>query len=257
MANYLKSELYRVVRSRSVYLVVGACAVLMLAMNVLLAAVREGDPNFPYANTGFVFGMMTSGMNIAMFTALVFTSIIFAEEYKNRTMSNNLAFGLSETKVLLGKFIVTLLASVPGMLVVEGVLVGSAYLLLEDSGIEELYALLRANAACIPLFIAAISIYLAFIFWLKNELRAIWVWLGVVMLGSQIVSLLGLKFQFFKWLSGWLIFELVSAYDFDEVTGEMYMIWDKAAGMTRAMSAGIITAIIFLVLGMIVTRKKA
>ena len=38
MMNYMKSELYRIWRSKGIYLLIGGCMILMLAMNLVLWA---------------------------------------------------------------------------------------------------------------------------------------------------------------------------------------------------------------------------
>ncbi len=257
MSNYYKSEIYRVLRDIRLYLVVAGCSALMIAMNLVLFFAGKAIPDFRYANTGFAFGMLSGSMNIAMVIALIFTSIVFADEFKNRTISNSNAFGLSTTKILFGKLFATITVALPSLIVVEAVLAISAYLLLEDSGIEEVYLLLRSNLACSFLFVGAVSIFLIFLFLLKNEVQAVWTWLGIVVLGSKVVDLLGMKFTFFAKLSNWLIYPLSTKALLDETTQKYYMIWDRAAGMTHVILVGVVTSVVALIVGVLVSRKRA
>lgn len=257
MTNYIKSELYRIRNSKGVYCLVGGCGALLLAMNLLLWYFHIYDGSFPYATTSFSFGMLSRDMQIPLCLTVVIGSVIFADEYKNRTISNSVAFGLSFVKVLFGKWIVTLIISAVALVIVEGILVGSGYLLLENSGREVLMDLLQANLACIPVFIAGVSGYYAFVFLLKNELQASWAWVGTMIGVNVVISLLAMKIGFFKWLAGWLIYNLVSAYELNEETGELIMIWQTAGGMQRTVMAGILGTIVFMVIGIMGARSKS
>ena len=256
MTNYLKSELYRIARSKGIYCLVGGCSALVLAMNLILWYFGTFTEGFPYATTRFSFGMSSMDMQLPMCLTVVMSSIIFADEYKNRTISNSVAFGLSTVKVLLGKWMVTLFVSAVAMIIVEGVLVGSGYLLLENSGRETLMDLLKANQACIPLFIVGVSGYIAFTFLLKNETQAIWAWAGTMIGVDVVVSLLAMKFQFFQWLAGWLVYSMVSVYEINEETGEMFMLWQMAGGMQKTLWAGILGTVVFLLIGIMGARSK-
>lgn len=77
------------------------------------------------------------------------------------------------------------------------------------------------------------------------------------MLGADvIVSMLAMKFEFFQWLKGWLVLEMVSTGEFDAQTGLLMMLWQQPDGMGRAVTAGILGTLVFLVIGVIGARNK-
>lgn len=97
--------------------------------------------------------------------------------------------------------------------------------------------------------------YLAFVFLLKNETSAIWAWLGTMIGATVIVSMLAMKFEFFQWLNGWLIFNMLGG-SFDEETGLYLFFWQQAGGMMRMVTAGILGTLVFLAVGMIGARNR-
>lgn len=255
MMNYLKSEMYRIVRSKGIYLLIGGCAALVVAMNLVLWYCGNYTQNFPYGNTKFAFSMLTTGMQVPLCLTCSISSFVFADEYKNKTFSNCVSFGYSEKTMFLGKLIVTLIVSLIGLLVVEGIFIGSGYLLLEDSGKQELVRLLRATAACSPLFMAGVSGALALTFIFKNETNAIWGWAVIFAGVSFAVSLLGMKVEIFKELEQWLPFNIVGNVQLDEATGNWYMLWDSSKGFLKTTLAGILGTQVFVVAGILGTRK--
>lgn len=256
MMNYLKSEMYRVVRSKGIYLLIGGCAALVLAMNLVLWYFGHYTKNFPYANTGFAFSMLITGMQVPLCLTSCISSFVFADEYKNKTFSNCVSFGYSEKTLFFGKLIVTMIVSLIGLLVVEGIFIGSGYLLLEDSGTQELVRLLRATVACLPLFMAGVSGALALTFIFKNETNAVWCWVGIFVGISFVASLLGMKLEIFQNLEEWLAFNIVGNVQVNEATGDWYMLWDSNKGFLQTTLAGILGTQVFVVAGVLGVRKR-
>ncbi len=59
MLNYMKSELYRIVRGRELYLFTGMLCAIVLAANVMLWAMASA-PDFPYATVRFSLSNLIS-----------------------------------------------------------------------------------------------------------------------------------------------------------------------------------------------------
>lgn len=256
MLNYVKSEMYRVLRSKGVYLTIGGCMALILAMNLVLWYFRMYTPNFPYGTTKFSFSMLTTGMAMPLCLTAFMGILVFGDEYKNKTFSNSVAFGYSRELMFFGKLMVTLAVSAIGLLLVEGTLIGSAYLLLEDSGIEFLKDILRASIACIPAFVAGVSGVVALLFIARSEMNAVWSWIGIMIGVSAVVSILGMKIKIFAKLSGWLLWNMVSSVAVDEKTSSLVMIWTSKEGFYKLILAGILGTAIFIAAGLIGIKKR-
>lgn len=264
--NYIKSEIYRVTHAKGIYLFTGICGALLLAMNLVLGYFRRFTEGFPYGTTEFAFSMMNTALQMVMILSLVMACIIFADEYKNKTIMNSIAFGYSRTTLFIGKFVTTLLLSVVALAVVLAIFIGSSYLLLENSGIGALYGLLRGFAACALILIGSELAALTFCFLLGTPAAATWTWLLLFAAVPMITSVLGMKFSFFAQLNKWLAYNLVGEMLMVTVTQEgeqvaevgmgYEMIWMTQEGLTRCLLVGGITIAIFLVLGIVGLRRK-
>ena len=266
MMNYIKSELYRVVHSKGIYLFTGICTALLLAMNITLGCFR-GVEHFAYATTEFVFSMMWSALNVVFFLTLCMAGIVFAEEYKNKTIANSIAFGYSRITLYFGKILTGLIVSVAALAVVLAIFIGSAYLLLENSGIAALMTLLRGVGASLPILIAGETAALTLLFVIESSAGASWSWVGIMM-GIPIASgVLGMKFDFFKELTGWLVYEvlqngqqLIMIEEETEagmsVEPQVVLSWMTQEGLTRMLLVGLIGTAVFLIWGIVGMRRK-
>jgi len=267
MMNYIKSELYRVVHSKGIYLFTGICTALLLAMNIVLGSFR-GVEYFSYATTEFVFSMMYNGLNVVFFLTLCMGSIVFAEEYKNKTIANSIAFGYSRITLYFGKILTGLIVSVAALAVVLAVFIGSAYLLLENSGIDVLMTLLGGVGASLPILIVGEIAALTFLFLMESSAGASWSWVGIMM-GIPIASeLLGMKFGFFEKLTGWLAYEVLqngqrlimieeeTEAGISAVEPQIVLSWMTQEGLTRMLLVGLIGTAVFLIWGIVGMRRK-
>lgn len=256
MLNYLKSELYRVFHSSGLYLFIGVCSLLVFAFNLVLWAFDFTTTNFPWATIKFSFSTLATSMNVVMFLTAALASIIVVDEFKFRTLSNSIAFGISRTKIYITKLLITLLASFLSLVIIEGVYIGSGYLLLDTSNSLALPNLLTATVACIPSFIAGFTATVTLYFILGSMTSAIWSWIGIIVGIPMITSILGLKFKFFEWLDSWLIFQVTTSYTFDENIGAIVYLWSSKEGMCHCLLAGFLGIIVFLIIGILGFRKK-
>lgn len=259
MMNYIKSELYRVVHSKGIYILSGICALLLVSMNVVLHLFGRGG-HFAYNNTEFVFSMVWSALNSVFFLTVCMGSLIFAEEYKNKTISNSIAFGYSRISLYFGKLLVGMIVSVAALVAVLGIFIISAYLLLENSGIDVLLKMFRGIGASIPALLTGEIAAITFCFLLGTTTGAIWSWFGL-MIGVPMVSeILGMKFDFFAKLSKWLVYEVLQDNQIIMTEGEMarevVMAWMTRDGLTRMILAGMIGIAIFLIWGVVGLRRK-
>lgn len=241
--NYIKSELYRSFHSKTIYALAGTCAALLLAMNLILYLNGTAEAAFPYNNTAFAFVMVQSCMGVVFFLTPFLANTLFADEYKNRTLTNSVAYGYSRISLFLGKVIAGLIVSVILLVVVLGIFIGSSFLLLQNSGMEYLWQLLETVGVCIPILLAGELAAYMFSFVLGKG--SVWAWLGVIVFVPTILSLLGMKFEICAKISSWTIYEILH--------NGLHM---SADGYGKTMLAGGIGSVIFLVIGIFGVRKK-
>lgn len=255
MINYIKSELYRIAHTKSIYLLTGGCAALLLAMNLVLYIFRVRHDDFPYASTNFVFSMMTGAFGFVLFLTLLLGTMIFSDEYKNRTWMNSIAFGYSRGTIFAGKVIAGMIVSALAIASVLAVFIGSAYLLLENSGSEAIYMLLRGVLLNIPIFMAGeIGVYM-FLALMPTRDAGMWSWIGLIMLFPSVCNLLGMKFKFFARLSPWLMYHAVGAGEMNDA-GHYVMAFMTESGMIKCLVSGIAGIVIFMAIGLVGISKK-
>lgn len=255
MLNYIKSELYRVFHSKGIYLFVGVCSLLMLAMNIVLWVSNKRDVTFSYATTKNAFRTLTSEMGTILILIACLVSIITTDEFKFRTMNNSIAFGLSRIHIYISKLVVNLIVSILALIVISGVLAGSGYALLEYNGTQDLEMLVRAIIACIPVFIAGVIAAVSFYFILGNMSAGTWTYIIVIAGIPAVVSILGMKFKVFARAGKWMMYNTISDTTFNKA-GEMVFPWTTQEGFIHCLLVGALGIIIFFTVGICMTRKK-
>ena len=254
MTNCIKSEFYRVFHTKAIYILTGACLLVVLLFNVVLWVMASFDMNFPWATTKFAFSMLEGDMHIPLYLSASMGSLIVADELKHRTINNSVAFGLSREQLYLAKVIAGIAASALCLLVTEAGLIGSGYLLLENSGSAYTLSLLKGTAACIPAWIAGMVAVISLYYVTGSRSASIWIWLLIMVAVPAVVGVLGMKFEFCARLASWLLYTMVT---YNAPSEEwLTFSWSTAAGFLRCQEAGLIGASLFITLGILAIRHK-
>ena len=135
MLNYLRSEWYRILHGREIYLFTGVLCAIVLAANVILWAMAH-TPDFPYATVRFSLSNLISMMGLLFLMAGLLVWVLFGDDRANGTLKNALAYGLSRRGLFVGKCLVSVVLGLISMAVVLAVYIGSATLLLEGPAAE-------------------------------------------------------------------------------------------------------------------------
>lgn len=103
MLNYIKAELYRTFNRKYFYFFIGILAVLAMSLLIFLKIVDAKN------NISLIDAMGMSVTNYMMMLPVgllvMLIDMIYTEEYKNGTLKNTVAFGMSKSKLIFGKFI--------------------------------------------------------------------------------------------------------------------------------------------------------
>lgn len=254
MANCIKSEFYRVFHTKAVYMLTGACLMVVLLFNVVLWAMSTFTEGFPWGTTKYAFSTLEGDMHIPLFLSAVMGNMIVADELKQRTINNSVAFGLAREQIYLSKVIVGIAAAAFCLAVTEAGLIGSGYLLLENSGSKYTLSLLRGTAACIPAWIAGMVAVISLYYVTGSRSASIWSWFLIMVAVPAVVSVLGMKFELCERLASWLLYTMLSYVTAD---GEWLVFsWSTTAGFLRCQEAGIIGMALFVVLGIVAVRRR-
>ncbi|MDE5747208.1 MAG: ABC transporter permease [Acetatifactor sp.] len=254
MTNYLKSEFYRVFRTKALYIMTGACLMVVLLFLTVLWAMSAFTVDFPWATTKYAFSTLEADMHIPLYLSAVMGSLVVSDELKYKTFNNSVAFGIPREQVYLSKVIVGAAASALCLLVTETGLIGGGYLLLENSGAVYTLSLLKGTAACIPAWIAGMVAIISLYYVTGSNNASIWMWLLVIVAAPAVVSVLGMRFKFCARLASWLLYPMVSSVTPTEEWLEFS--WSTAAGFLKCQEAGIIGVAVFITLGILGIRRR-
>lgn len=258
MTNYIKSEFYRILHTKGVFILTGVCAAVVLlyvAVLWIMASVEASMGSvFPWATTKHAFSTLEADMHIPLFLSAVMGSLVVSDDLKHRTINNSVAFGMSREQIYLAKVIVGIAVSAVCVLVTESVLIGSGYLLLEDSGAAYTLSLLKGTAACIPAWAAGMTAIISLCYMTGSSGTSIWSWLLIMVVAPTVVNILGMKFELCKRLASWMLYPLISTTIPTEEWLEYS--WSTAAGFLKCQEAGIIGMSVFITLGIVAMRRR-
>ncbi len=106
MINYMKSEHYRLLRKKGLYITSVICLLLIVAAAVVLYYSQYLDPNFPYATSMFLYSNVISGALLIMIVGLLFNSALTGKE--TSLIKQSVSFGISRYTIFWSKLILTL-----------------------------------------------------------------------------------------------------------------------------------------------------
>ena len=89
MLNYIKSECYRVMHSRSTYVMTGIMAVLPVLFHIILyvtGVASSTTQDFPYDITSFSFSFLAGSPMLFTYAGLIVAAVLYEEEHKNGNM---------------------------------------------------------------------------------------------------------------------------------------------------------------------------
>lgn len=256
MSQYIKSEVYRVLRYKWTYLFILICSGLLVSANIVLAAVKGSDSSFSYATTKFALGNFSTSMGAIFFLCITVSSMLFGNEYTNHTFKNCVSFGIPRGTIYISKLFVQIIYSIIAFTVITAIDLGSAYLLLENSGSASLQMLFHTVFACLPLFLFALAASNFFLFVIENNWSSCAAMMGLMVVLPLISNLLGMRFKLFTMLSGVMPLNLINKINFDYKNQTVQLLWSGAEGYRNYWLVGIIELILITVLGYIVFSKK-
>lgn len=254
MFNYLKSEIYRILHTKSSYMFIGICSLLLFSSNIVLALVKSSEPNFPYADTAFAIGNVCGSLVVVFLMCIMVAGTVFNNEHNNHTFKNCVSYGIPRGTIYFGKVFVQIIYAITAFIIILAVHVGSAYLLLENSGPMYLNMMFETCLALLPLFIFSLTVANCFYFILEGTGAAMTAAVGIILGMPLAFNFLGMKFEIFRIISKVLPWNLLLATKAD-MRGAVTFLWEHN-GMLNNWLAGILQALIFIGLGYVTFRRK-
>ncbi|MDE7003804.1 MAG: ABC transporter permease [Oscillospiraceae bacterium] len=199
MLNYIRAEIYKLLHRPYTYITLG----IMLALEGLFAA------GFAFHNSNsFATPFGAAIVNIVDLGAIGFAmcmitgDIVFAAQYKNSTLKNEVSFGLSRTQIYLGKLLAQTLLSLAYLVVMMAFFIGLCAVCLPMNGPAGFYssrdALIIVGyflAAGIPLWIGGQAAVCMCQFLVNGEMASSFLYVGVVFVLDTTLEVAGLLSQ--------------------------------------------------------------
>lgn len=253
MLNYLKSEFYRIVRLKSVYITFAFCAAISLLFNGALFYFSN-EVGFRYSTTKFSFSTIYVNMPFLIYIVYMICSVVIDDEFKSRTLKNSVAAGIKRNTIYFGRFIIELVIGMIFYILLNALHIMLGLALLENSGAQYLHILIRSLVACIPIYIACAAICHCLYYILNNAINVIFAFVVIVTLIPKAIGLAGMKIGFLGKINEWLLSSMLEA-KWDEAYN-LTLTWDTTNGFIRCYIAGMIGIIVFSVIGSILFNKK-
>ena len=181
MLNYIRAEFYKITHRAYTWIMLG---LVFLGEGFMFTIWFDQRDYMTFYDAVHVVGMMM----VLGFIATIFTcDIVFAGQHQNGTLKNEVSFGLSRTKIYLGKFITMTLLSLAAMVIALGVYFAVCRLMLSNGDGGALAALELIGLAVLtefPVWLGCQAIICAASFLLNSAIVANVTAFGVV-IGSH------------------------------------------------------------------------
>lgn len=196
MLNYIQAEFYKLLRRKYTYITLG----ILLALEGLFVAGfafhnAHSKPT-PFGGAApIIVEMGTIGFCICLITA----DIVFAGQYKNSTLKNEVSFGLSRTRIYMGKFIAQTLLSVLYLVVMMAFYLGACAVFLPlEADAAGFYSAADALAivgwflaAALPLWIGGQAAACMCLFLLQSEMTSSFLYVSIIFVLEPTLQVIG------------------------------------------------------------------
>lgn len=154
MMNYLKSELYRLSRKKSMYLFLSLCLVVPLIMTLMTLSANSEN----YTNTQFVFRFAQNAWSILIFITPIMVSLIQMDDFSDGTFKNMISFGLSRKTIFISKWLLSVLFLIVAGLLTYLTLTISVFTVLPNTGSGSYASFNASMLGVLPLVLAAVTV---------------------------------------------------------------------------------------------------
>ncbi len=195
MLNYIRAEVYKLLHRPYTYIALGALVALEALFASMFAFHNAHSLVTPFgAAIVAIVEMGTIGFCICLLTG----DMVFAGQYKNSTLKNEVSFGLSRTRIYLGKLIAQTLLSIAYLVVMMAFFIAlCAVCLPMEAGdfytaAEGLTIVGWFLAAGLPLWIGGQAVLCMCLFLVNGEMASSFLYVGIVFVLETVIGLAGL-----------------------------------------------------------------
>lgn len=254
MINYIKSELYRITHSATLYVVMIGFSIAPLLLNLMLYGFNVSKPGFTYSTTSFSYSNIVANPMFFCIAALILTFALYEGNKKNGNYRNIVASGISREQIFVGQFIVCLISSIVVMTVTVVIYIFSAECLLRKTGPVSYMDLLNEVIAVAPIAVSALILAIIVIMLFDKTFWGLISWYSVLILIPKVIFYLSLKIEGLRNVAMWMPNNFFN--DMEVNTVQSNPIWNTSSGLATCLIAGFTGIVIFSILGIMAVRKK-
>lgn len=256
MLNFIRSELYRAVRSKEIHGTAIGLVAMVLFLNVTLGLMKDVE-HFRYGSTSFSYSMLVAAPMLYCYVASDIAVMLYESERRNGAMGNSVAFGLSRMQLFAGKCIVCFVVSLTLLALALPVYIGSAALLLHGTGPVTLWDMLLEIPAMSLIATASLILAVVVLSLFENSFFSVLAWLTVMLLLPKLLLLAGMLLgsNALMNIAMWMPANFIPAATHVN-TSECTAVWDTAEGMIKCLMSGAAGMLVFSGLGVLLLRKQ-
>lgn len=196
MLNYIRAEFYKVLRRPYTYITLGVMLVLEGLFASMFAFHNAHSLATPFG--GAIVAIVEMG-TIGFCMCLLTGDMVFAGQYKNSTLKNEVSFGLSRTRIYLGKLIAQTLLSIVYLAVMMAFFLGLCAVVLPLEPSAGFYTAQKGLtivgwflAAGLPLWVAGQAAMCMCLFLVNGEIASSFLYVGIIFMLETVIGLVGL-----------------------------------------------------------------
>ena len=255
MNNYIRSEVYRILHTKDIYLFTGLMALGILFLNIGLYVSDGAIREFQYVNVKFSLSFLTGDMLFLPVAGAVLSVLLFSAERRNGVMKNAVAYGISRKSLFFGKCVVSFLAALGSMVLLISVYVISAAILLEGPVQPYLELMLQGVAVNLPFAAAGVILAAGLTQFFERELVAGIVWMGVMFLIPAVFYTAGFEIPALAKIASWMPRNYLMTDVMAGMSGYLFL-WSEFAGAVKCVVAGVTGIAVFTAVGVFLNRRK-
>lgn len=272
MLNYIRAELYRLLRQPGFYVTTLILCAVPIALNCFLAFFDWEAYGSDNALAGISYAGWMASAQFFMIMGAIVPGLLYTNARKYGDLKNTVAFGTSRVQIFAGKCVVSILLATVMLAVLLAVWIGSAELLLAPSdfpavkdvllSVPALYLIACANAITIVLLMELI----------ERDIFVAIAWAAVWCILPTILNTLGMRFGFLAALASWMPYEFLqqSVQTTTVATSDLLggtfsvsvaetnttFLWYTIEGLRKCLVSGAAGTVLFAALGWLLLRRR-
>ena len=254
MLNYIKSELYRITHSATLYVIMLGFAVAPLLLNLMLFSFTISNPDFAYSTTSFSYSNIVANPMFFCIAALILVFALYEGNKKNGNYRNIVASGISREQIFIGQFVVCFISSIVVMTITVAIYIFSAEFLLRKTGPVSFMDLLNEVSAVTPIAVSALILAIVVIMLFDKTFWGVVSWYSILFLIPQMLFYLSLKIESLRSIAMWMPNNFFNRMEVNTIQSNP--IWNTSSGLATCLIAGFIGIVVFSILGIAAVRKK-